>query len=54
MTLPVPPDDAPGYAFNDVCDFSIPYFRFNMVARAELSDGTRWHEERRPRAALAA
>ena len=46
--------DAPGYAFNDVCDFSIPYFRFDMVARAELPGGARWHEERRPRAALAA
>lgn len=46
--------DAPGYTFNEVCDFSIDYFRFNMIARADVPRGARWHAERRPRAALAA
>jgi hypothetical protein len=46
--------DAPGYTFNEVCDFSIDYFRFNMIARAPLKRGTRWMEERRPNRALAA
>ena len=46
--------DAPGYSFNDVCDFSIPYFRFDMVARADLPRGALWQEYRRPRAARAA
>jgi hypothetical protein len=46
--------DAPGYSFNEVCDFAIDYFRFNMIARADVPRGARWHEERRPRVALAA
>ena len=46
--------DPMGYAFNDVCDFSIPYFRFSMIARAELPVNTRWQASRSPRLAAAA
>lgn len=45
---------APGYDFSGVCDFAIDYFRFTMIARADVPRGARWHAERRPRAALAA
>ena len=38
--------DAPGYSFNDTCDFAIDWFRFRMVARAELPKGKLWHAER--------
>ena len=46
--------DPMGYAFNDVCDFSIPYFRFSIIARAELAVNTRWQASRSPRLAAAA
>lgn len=38
--------NAPGYSFNDTCDFAIDWFRFRMVARAELPKGKLWHAER--------
>ncbi len=46
--------DAPGYSFNDTCDFAIDWFRFRMVARAELAPGTLWQAERAIPAAKAA
>jgi hypothetical protein len=46
--------DAPGYSFNDTCDFAIDWFRFRMVARAELPKGKLWHAERAVAVAKAA
>jgi len=46
--------DPMGYEFNDVCDFTVSYFRFGMIARADLPAGTRWHASRTPRLAAAA
>jgi hypothetical protein len=46
--------DPIGYEFNDVCDFSIPWFRFNTIARGELAAGIRWQASRKfPLAAAA-
>jgi len=38
--------DAPGYSFNDTCDFALDWFRFASVERAELPGGKRWHAGR--------
>jgi hypothetical protein len=45
---------APGYAFDDVCGFSVSYFRFDSLARAELPGGVRFDAMRATPAALAA
>lgn len=38
--------NAPGYSFNDTCDFALDWFRFASVERAELPSGKRWHAGR--------
>lgn len=38
--------NAPGYSFNDTCDFVLDWFRFASVERAELPSGKRWHAGR--------
>lgn len=43
--------DAPGYAFDSVCDFCVDYFRFNTIARADLPRGRRF--EAAPAVAMA-
>ena len=43
--------DPPGYAFDNVCDFCVDYFRFNTIARADLPRGGRF--EAAPAMAMA-
>lgn len=45
---------APGYAFDEVCDFTVSYFRFNTISHAELPKGLRFEAMRAAPAALAA
>lgn len=46
--------NAPGYAFDDVCGFTVSYFRFNTLSRAELPKGHRFETVRAAPATLAA
>ena len=45
---------APGIRFDDVCGFAADWFRIDIVARARLPRGLRWHAERRAPAPVAA
>jgi hypothetical protein len=46
--------DAPGYAFDGVCDFVVSHFRFDKIEPATLPPGCRFVAERRPPLARAA
>ena len=39
--------DAPGYAYDDGCNFVVDYFRFRTLARASLDPGERFRAEPR-------
>ena len=46
--------DAPGYAFDGVCDFVVSHFRFDKIQPATLPTGCRFIAEPRPPLARAA
>lgn len=46
--------DAPGYAYDDNCNFVVSYFRFKTVASATLPRGRRWERTRAAPLARAA
>jgi len=46
--------NAPGYAYDDGCNFVVDYFRFRTLTRATLTPGERFRAEPRPTMALAA